>query len=138
RGAEGSEAARHCCARMTRWQRAQNDIFVAGISSDLLRPAPRSVAVPAARDTPGPVEAVTTIVAAALAAGGRPGSRRNLARLGHVRLDCSSSFLTEGRRHACDRFREGGGPEVLRLEEVPDPLAANGQLLVHVEAAAVN
>jgi NADPH:quinone reductase-like Zn-dependent oxidoreductase len=33
---------------------------------------------------------------------------------------------------------EGGGPDVLELEEVPDPAARNGQVLVRVEAAAVN
>jgi NADPH:quinone reductase-like Zn-dependent oxidoreductase len=33
---------------------------------------------------------------------------------------------------------EGGGPDVLKLEEVPDPAATNGQVLVRVEAAAVN
>jgi NADPH:quinone reductase-like Zn-dependent oxidoreductase len=33
---------------------------------------------------------------------------------------------------------EGGGPEVLKLEEVPDPVPNDGQVLVHVEAAAVN
>jgi NADPH:quinone reductase-like Zn-dependent oxidoreductase len=33
---------------------------------------------------------------------------------------------------------EGGGPEVLKLEEVPDPVPGNGQVLVRVEAAAVN
>jgi NADPH:quinone reductase len=33
---------------------------------------------------------------------------------------------------------EAGGPEVLRLEEVGDPAAANGQVLVRVEAATVN
>src|SRR5437773_2278958 len=33
---------------------------------------------------------------------------------------------------------EGGGPEVLKLEEVPDPVPSNGQVLVRVEAAAVN
>jgi NADPH:quinone reductase-like Zn-dependent oxidoreductase len=32
---------------------------------------------------------------------------------------------------------EGGGPDVLELEEVPDP-AVNGKVLVRVEAAAVN
>jgi NADPH2:quinone reductase len=32
---------------------------------------------------------------------------------------------------------EGGGPDVLKLEEVPDP-APNGKVLVRVEAAAVN
>jgi NADPH2:quinone reductase len=35
-------------------------------------------------------------------------------------------------------IREGGGPEVLKLEEVPDPVPQEGQLLIRVEAAAVN
>ena len=35
-------------------------------------------------------------------------------------------------------IREGGGPEVLKLEEVPDPKPGAGQVLVRVEAAAVN
>jgi NADPH2:quinone reductase len=35
-------------------------------------------------------------------------------------------------------IHEGGGPEVLRYEEVPDPQPADGQVLVKVEAAAVN
>jgi NADPH:quinone reductase-like Zn-dependent oxidoreductase len=35
-------------------------------------------------------------------------------------------------------IREGGGPEVLKLEEVPDPEPSEGQVLVRVEAAAVN
>ena len=34
--------------------------------------------------------------------------------------------------------RQGGGPEVLTLEEVPDPEPGDGQVLVKVEAAAVN
>ena len=33
---------------------------------------------------------------------------------------------------------EGGGPEVLRYEEVPDPVPDEGKVLVRVEAAAVN
>jgi NADPH:quinone reductase len=33
---------------------------------------------------------------------------------------------------------EAGGPDVLQLEEVPDPAASNGQVLVRVEATAVN
>jgi NADPH:quinone reductase-like Zn-dependent oxidoreductase len=33
---------------------------------------------------------------------------------------------------------EGGGPEVLKLDEVPDAEAGEGQVLVRVEAAAVN
>lgn len=35
-------------------------------------------------------------------------------------------------------MHEGGGPEVLKLEEAPDPSPSNGQVLVRVEAAAVN
>lgn len=34
--------------------------------------------------------------------------------------------------------REGGGPEVLRLEEVPDPVPGEGQTLVRIAVAAVN
>src|SRR6059058_3667051 len=33
---------------------------------------------------------------------------------------------------------EPGGPEVLRLTEVPDPVAAEGEVLVEVVASAVN
>ena len=33
---------------------------------------------------------------------------------------------------------EGGAPDVLRYEEVPDPRPADGQVLVQVEAASVN
>jgi NADPH2:quinone reductase len=36
------------------------------------------------------------------------------------------------------RVSEFGGPEVLRLEEVPDPKPDSGQVLVRVEAAGVN
>jgi len=35
-------------------------------------------------------------------------------------------------------IREAGGPEVLALEEVPDPEPGKGQVLVRIEAAAVN
>ncbi len=35
-------------------------------------------------------------------------------------------------------FREFGGPEVLRLEEVPTPQPGPGQVLIRVEAAGVN
>jgi NADPH:quinone reductase-like Zn-dependent oxidoreductase len=34
--------------------------------------------------------------------------------------------------------REGGGPEVLRLEELPDPEPAEGRVLVRLDAAGVN
>lgn len=34
--------------------------------------------------------------------------------------------------------RQGGGPEVLRLEEVPDPEPQKGEVLMRIEAAAVN
>ncbi len=36
------------------------------------------------------------------------------------------------------RVREFGGPEVLRLEEVPDPRPGRGEVLVRVRAAGVN
>src|ERR1700755_535460 len=36
------------------------------------------------------------------------------------------------------RIHEFGGPEVLRLEEVPEPTPAAGQVLVRVRAAGVN
>jgi NADPH:quinone reductase-like Zn-dependent oxidoreductase len=35
-------------------------------------------------------------------------------------------------------IHEAGGPDVLELEEVPDPAASNGQVLVRVAAAGVN
>ncbi|HLW78855.1 MAG TPA: NADPH:quinone reductase [Terriglobia bacterium] len=36
------------------------------------------------------------------------------------------------------RVREFGGPEVMRLEDVPDPVAGAGQVVVRVHAAGVN
>src|SRR3982751_1967211 len=36
------------------------------------------------------------------------------------------------------RVHETGGPEVLKLEEVPDPRAAAGQVVVAVRAVGVN
>ncbi|WP_261164711.1 NADP-dependent oxidoreductase [Microbacterium sp. Marseille-Q6965] len=36
------------------------------------------------------------------------------------------------------RYSEHGGPEVLRIEEIPDPVAGPGQVTVRVEAAGVN
>jgi zinc-binding alcohol dehydrogenase/oxidoreductase len=36
------------------------------------------------------------------------------------------------------RIHEDGGPEVLRVEEVPDPVAGRGQVLVRVHAASLN
>jgi NADPH:quinone reductase-like Zn-dependent oxidoreductase len=35
-------------------------------------------------------------------------------------------------------LRETGGPEVLRVEEVPDPTPAEGQVLVSLTATGVN
>src|SRR4051794_20585984 len=36
------------------------------------------------------------------------------------------------------RVREFGGPEVLKVEEVPDPRAGKGQVVVGVRAVGVN
>src|ERR1017187_6573936 len=36
------------------------------------------------------------------------------------------------------RVSQFGGPEVLKLEEIPTPTPAAGQVLVHVRAAGVN
>jgi NADPH:quinone reductase-like Zn-dependent oxidoreductase len=36
------------------------------------------------------------------------------------------------------RIHEDGGPEVLRLEEVPDPVPAEGEVLVQLRAASLN
>ena len=36
------------------------------------------------------------------------------------------------------RIHEDGGPEVLRVEEVPDPVAGPGQVLVRLRAASLN
>src|SRR5512145_1766220 len=36
------------------------------------------------------------------------------------------------------RFHEHGGPEVLRYEEAPDPVAAPGRIVVRVRACALN
>src|SRR5438552_940481 len=36
------------------------------------------------------------------------------------------------------RITQTGGPEVLRLEELPTPSPGPGQVLVHLEAAGVN
>ncbi len=36
------------------------------------------------------------------------------------------------------RIHEDGGPEVLRLEEAPDPVAGPGEVLIRVKAAALN
>jgi zinc-binding alcohol dehydrogenase/oxidoreductase len=36
------------------------------------------------------------------------------------------------------RIHEDGGPEVLRLEEVPDPVPAEGEVLVELRAASLN
>ncbi len=36
------------------------------------------------------------------------------------------------------RIHEDGGPEVLRVEEVPDPVAGPGQVLIRIRAASLN
>lgn len=36
------------------------------------------------------------------------------------------------------RFHEFGGPEVLRLEEVPDPVAGRGEVVIDITASALN
>jgi NADPH2:quinone reductase len=36
------------------------------------------------------------------------------------------------------RVHETGGPEVLRIEEVPDPTPGPGQLLIDVDARGLN
>src|SRR2546423_14415107 len=38
----------------------------------------------------------------------------------------------------CIRVHKTGGPEVLRLEELPDPAPGSGELLLNVEAIGVN
>ena len=36
------------------------------------------------------------------------------------------------------RVTEFGGPEVLRLENIPEPVAGKGQVVVRIKAAGVN
>ena len=36
------------------------------------------------------------------------------------------------------RIHEDGGPEVLRVEQVPDPVAGPGEVLVRIRAASLN
>src|SRR6185312_15401856 len=48
-----------------------------------------------------------------------------------------SSFSLEARMKAI-RVHEFGGPEVLKLEEVPDLVAEPGQVLIDVKAIGVN
>ena len=36
------------------------------------------------------------------------------------------------------RFHEHGGPEVLRYEDVPDPILRKDQVLIRVKAVALN
>src|SRR4029077_20211540 len=49
-----------------------------------------------------------------------------------------------GSRHAtivpvkAVRIHEDGGPEVLRYEDVPDPVPGTGQVLIELRAAALN
>ncbi len=46
--------------------------------------------------------------------------------------------LGEGERVQAIVIHEGGGPEVLKYEEVPDPTPAEGEVLVRLEAAGIN
>src|SRR5947209_6690942 len=48
------------------------------------------------------------------------------------------TFDTVGDRMRAIRVHEYGGPEVLKLEEVPDPKAGPGEVVVRVRAAGVN
>jgi NADPH:quinone reductase-like Zn-dependent oxidoreductase len=36
------------------------------------------------------------------------------------------------------RFHETGGPEVLRLEEIPAPVPGAGEVLIHTRALGLN
>jgi NADPH:quinone reductase-like Zn-dependent oxidoreductase len=47
-------------------------------------------------------------------------------------------FSRERRPMKAIVIHEGGGPEVLRYEEAPDPAAGDGEVLVRIAAAAVN
>jgi len=49
-----------------------------------------------------------------------------------------ADFFAGEKRMKAIRVREFGGPEVLRLEEVPTPKPAAGQVLVRIYAAGVN
>src|SRR3979411_2253705 len=47
-------------------------------------------------------------------------------------------FLKREKKMKAIRVRQFGGPEVLKLEEVPTPKPGPGQILVRVHAAGVN
>ena len=54
-------------------------------------------------------------------------------------------YQRAARRASCDdgamlaaRIHEDGGPEVLRVEEVPDPVPGAGEVLVRLRAASLN
>ena len=72
-----------------------------------------------------------------------------LVRLGRRSADCVEAELRtdEGQLSGCHdrivpvkaiRIHEDGGPEVLRYEDVPDPVAGPGEVLVSLRAASLN
>ena len=72
-----------------------------------------------------------------------------LVRLGRRGADCVEAELrtSEGQLSRCHdrivpvkaiRIHEDGGPEVLRYEDVPDPVAGPGEVLVSLRAASLN
>src|SRR5204863_2747531 len=58
-------------------------------------------------------------------------------RAGSTMLDAPAGILDTSRMKAV-RAREFGGPQVLRLEELSEPQAGPGQVVVRVRAVGVN